>query len=212
MFSYSIFAFRLRPTYLPERPSFRASSWNVVPCPNFPLFSISTIGPIWPRPLRHAVLASRVIPLWAAHNSFRDAPLPWVRFLVRPQGPMARWLSPYRFVSAPTGFTAASWLVTSSITAEDSTSTEVGSLLSRQASVAFWQGVAYFRHVLFSIILVSILAIVRSWMAFTLASDLSFRNSWATHISAYISLDWRPPWLGRFSFLPAGMPTFVPRP
>jgi hypothetical protein len=117
--------------------------------PNFSAICLA-IGPLWPHPLLHAVPAQRDIRLRAAANFFQDPPSSQVHFWSCRRNPMARCWSPYHFFSTLTAFTAASSLGTSSCIATDSTSTNVGSLLSRQASVASWQAVIYFYQPLIS--------------------------------------------------------------
>jgi hypothetical protein len=72
-------------------------------------------------------------------NFFQDPPSPWVHFFSCWLHPTVRCQSPYRFFCALTVFTEASSLGTSSHTATGSITTEVGSLLSRQAVVSFGQ-------------------------------------------------------------------------
>jgi hypothetical protein len=87
----------------------------------------STVGPLWPRLLRHATPAWWVILLQTAANSFCDPPLPWVRFFGWPWRPTAICRSQCRFFDALTVFTAASSLGTSWCSALDTTANEFGS-------------------------------------------------------------------------------------
>jgi hypothetical protein len=100
--------------------------------------------PWCPCPLPHVTPALRVIPLRAAANFFRHPPLLWVPFFRFPWRPAATCWLLCRFLSTPMSFTAASSLGTSSCTASDPTSKDVGALLSRQASVVSWQAVSHF--------------------------------------------------------------------
>jgi hypothetical protein len=88
----------------------------------------STTGPLWSRPICRAAPAWWVICLLVAANFFQDPPLPWVHFFGCWRHPTTRCRSPYRSFSALTVFIAAFSLRTSSCTATDSVSTEVGSL------------------------------------------------------------------------------------
>jgi hypothetical protein len=83
---------------------------------------------------------------------------------------MASCWSPCHFFSALEVFTAASSLGTFSCTAMASTSDEVGSLLSRQPSVASWQAFVSFCQVLI------LLAMHPSWLSSSLGWGWSFHG------------------------------------
>jgi hypothetical protein len=102
----------------PNIHPFRGSSCNNVPGPIF-LSSLFDRRSLWPRPLRRAIPAWRVIPLQAMANFFRDPPSPSVLYFSCRRRPMATCRTTHRFFSALTFFTAASSLRTYGYSATD---------------------------------------------------------------------------------------------
>jgi hypothetical protein len=103
-----------------------------------PLATLSLPGPWRPCPLRCAVMARRVILLRMAVSVFRDPPSPWVPFFSCWRRPTARCLSPYRSFSALTIFSRPLLEGLPPAPLRTLISTEAGSLLSRQTSIASW--------------------------------------------------------------------------
>jgi hypothetical protein len=96
----------------------RCSCW-IMPCSLMSLLHSTpfcrlflTTGPLWLRPLYHAIPAWRVIHLWAAANFFQNTPSSWVHFFDCRRRPTARCQSPHQSSSAPIVSTAASSLGT----------------------------------------------------------------------------------------------------
>jgi hypothetical protein len=95
--------------------------------PNIRPFWVPCTTLFLPGPWRRAGMATWFIPLRAAANFFQDPPSLWVCW---PRRPTARCWSPCRFFSAMTGFTAASYLATSSCSATDFISSGFASIFS----------------------------------------------------------------------------------
>jgi hypothetical protein len=117
-FSYSIDDFRFRHTSLPEHPSFQRSSCNNVPA--MPLTTVS-LTPCYT--CTAGDLSANDGQLLAGPN------WPWVSFSGFRRRPEARCWSPCCFFSAPTGFTAASFLGSSSRSAADCSSPAFASII-----------------------------------------------------------------------------------